>query len=351
MIQDIQVQAAGIAGRLPRTYQEAISGIHGEEWLAGCRREVEMLTKLNVWEEVELPTGQRAVLSKWVFAEKTNMAGEVIKQKSRFVVRGFTQKEGVDFNEMFSPTAKFTSLMIIVSLAVKNEWNIQGFDVVSAYPHSPIDETIYVRPPEGYKTRIPGAVLLLKRALYGTKQAARCWWKFFLTVLAGMGCHYCVDDQSLYVLRYKSDIALIWIHVDDGAVCGLSSVIVNYIKESLLKSFDITWTNHLDQIVGINIEYRDGGIFLSQPTLTSNLLEASGFVSSRAATPMVANLHLATSDRSSIATNPTGYLSILGSLSYLALGTRPDIAYSVNYLARFSSRPGQDHWLALKHLL
>lgn len=70
MIQDIQVQAAGIAGRLPRTYQEAISGIHGEEWLAGCRREVEMLTKLNVWEEVELPTGQRAVF------EQVGVCGE-----------------------------------------------------------------------------------------------------------------------------------------------------------------------------------------------------------------------------------------------------------------------------------
>lgn len=347
----VQVLAAGIAGRLPRTYKEAVEGINGEEWMTGYKKEIKMLTRLKVWEEVLLPAGQRTVSSKWVFVEKTNIGGQVIKRKSRFVVRGFTQEEGVDFTDTFAPTAKFTSLMIIMSMAVKNRWPIQGFDVVSAYPHSPIDETIYVQPPEGYKTRIPGAVLLLKRALYGTKQAARCWWKYFSTVLAGMGCRYCVNDQSLYVLRYKKDIVLIWIPVDDGAVCVLSREIVNYVRESLLKAFDITWTDRLEQIVGINIQYLNGGIFLSQPTLTTNLLESTGFASSRAATPMVANLHLETSEKSVTGVNPTGYLLILGSLSYLALGTRPDIAYSVNYLARFSSRPTQEHWVALKHLL
>lgn len=350
-IEMVQALAAGLAGRLPRMYQEAVSGANGDEWLAACKKEIEMLTRLKVWDEVRLPAGQRAVSSKWVFAEKTNLGGEVIKRKSRFVVRGFTQKEGVDFTDTFAPTAKFTSLMIIVSTAVKNGWPIQGFDVVLAYPHSPIDETIYVRPPEGYKTRLPGAVLLLRRALYGTKQAARCWWKFFATVLAGMGCRYCVNNQSLYVLQYKSDTAMIWIHIDDGAVCGLSKEIVNYIKDSLLKTFEMTWTEKLEHIVGINIEYRDGGIFLSQPSLTGNLLESPGFESSRAATPMVAKLQLLSSDKSSVGVNAAGYLSVLGSLSYLALGTRPDIAYSVKYLARFSSRPGQEHWVALKHLL
>lgn len=350
-IRMIQALAVGVAGRLPRTYQEAISGENGKEWELGCKKEINMLTRLKVWDEVRLPAGQRAVSSKWVFAEKLDKGGKVVKWKSRFVVRGFTQKEGVDFTETFAPTARFTSLMILITIAVKMGWDLKGFDSVSAYPHSPIEETIYVKPPEGYKLTTPGNVLLLKKALYGTKQAARCGWKFFSTFLAGMGCRYCVNDQSLYVLRYKNETALIWIHVDDGVICGSCDTIVNFIRESLLKTFEITWTEELKQIVGIRIERTDQGIFLSQPTLTSSLIESAGFATSRASTPMVANLHLETSDSSYAGINGTSYLSILGLLSYLAIGTIPDISYAVNYLARFSSRPNETHWTALKHLL
>lgn len=109
----VQALAAGLASKLPRTYQEAMSGDHCEEWVAGCKKEIVMLTDLNVWEEVPLLVGQRAVSSKCVFAEKTNSDGVVVKRKSRLVVRGFTQKEGIDFTDTFAPTAKFTSLMII----------------------------------------------------------------------------------------------------------------------------------------------------------------------------------------------------------------------------------------------
>lgn len=143
------------------------------------------------------------------------------------------------------------SLMILFSIAVKKRWHVRGFDIVAAYPHSPIDEVIYIRPAEGYPLKDSTNVLKLSKALYGTKQAARCWWKHFSTVLSGMGCKYCINDQSFYVLHYKGDTALLWIHVDDGAICGSSVGILSFIRESLLKSFDVTWNNTLDQIVGI----------------------------------------------------------------------------------------------------
>lgn len=266
-------------------------------------------------------------------------------------MRGFSQREGVDFTETFAPTAKFTSLMILFSVAVRRGWKIRGFDVVAAYPHSPISEKIYIKPPEGYPNKTPGTVLELCRALYGTKQAARCWWKHFSTLLSGIGCRYCINDQSLYVLKYKGDTAILWIHVDDGAICGSSENILCFIRESLLKTFEISWSDRLEQIVGIKIEQTERGILLSQPTLTRSILESTGFVTSRVSTPMVANIKLETAKELSGGVEANKYLSILGSLSYLAIGTRPDISFAVNYLARFSSRPDDSHWLALKHLL
>lgn len=253
------------------------------------------------------------------------------------MVRGFNQEQGVDFNETFAPTARFSSLMILFAIKVKKGWHLRGFDVVSAYPHSPIDEEIYILPPDGYPCTNPGHVLKLCRALYGTKQAARCWWKFFSKVLSGIGCAYCVNDQSLYVLKHKEEVAVVWIHVDDGQICASSLTIINYIRKALEQSFELVWQDKVDQIVGVKITESSSGVFLSQPNLTRSILEDNGFMTSAAATPMVAGLQLVTADVNMNPVDQSKYLLLIGLLSYLAVGTRPDIALSVNYLARFSA--------------
>lgn len=200
MVRDVMAMAAGISQKLPRTYNAAMKSDESDLWQAACQREIDMLRSMGVWEEVDLPDGKRAVSSKWVFNCKCNANGAVVKYKARFVVRGFDQREGIDFQETFAPTARFASLMIMFSIYVKKRWHVRGFDVVSAYPHSPIDEELYVEPAQGFPCKSGKNVLLLKKALYGTKQAARCWWKFFSKVLIGMGCAFCASDQSLYVL-------------------------------------------------------------------------------------------------------------------------------------------------------
>lgn len=145
--------------------------------------------------------------------------------------------------------------MTLFSIALKKRWHICGFNIFAAYPQSPIEEVIYIKPAEGYPLKDSTKVLKLNKALYGTKQAARCWWKHFSTVLSGMGCKYCINNQSFYVLHYKGNTALLWMHVDDGAICGSSIGILNFIRESRLKKFHVTWNEELEQIVGIKIAY------------------------------------------------------------------------------------------------
>lgn len=351
VVKEVMALAAGISQKLPRTYNAAMKDDESELWKKACVQEIDMLRSMGVWEEVRLPAGKRAVSSKWVFNRKCDANGVVTKHKTRFVVQGFDQQEGVDFQEMFAPTARFASLMIMFAMGFKKKWHVRGFEVVSAYPHSPINEEIYVKPPEGFPCASSGMVLRLRRALYGTKQAARCWWKFFSKVLIGIGCAFCASDQSLYVLRYKSDTAILWIHVDDGQICASSLEIVGYIRKALEKSFKLVWQDCVDQIVGIKVEHRTEGLFLSQPHLTRSILSDQGFETSSASTPMVASLQLETAAAGSTPLEASRYLSIIGSLSYLAVGTRPDIAFSVNYLARFSACPQKEHWTAVKHLL
>lgn len=149
-VNEIYALAAGTAMGLSRSYMEAVNGDDGEEWRMACDKEIKMLMYMRVWKEVKVSSHQKVFLTKWVFAYKFNSNGEIIKGKARYVVRGFSQREGVDLNKTFAPTAKFTSLMVLFSVAVRKGWKIRGFDVVAACPHSPIDENIYIRPPEGY---------------------------------------------------------------------------------------------------------------------------------------------------------------------------------------------------------
>lgn len=96
----------------------------------------------------------------------------MLKNKAQFAVQGFNQEQGVDFNESFAPTARFLSLIILFAIKIKRGWVLKGFDVVSAYPHSHIEEELYVMPPNGYPCSDLSKVLKSRRALYGTKQAA-----------------------------------------------------------------------------------------------------------------------------------------------------------------------------------
>lgn len=176
LVQGIWGMAAGISSKLPRSLNAAMKSNESELWKETCEKEMSMLRSMLVWKEVSLPVGKRVVSSKWVFNRKHNANGIVVKHKAPFVVRGFSQREGIDSQETFTPTAQFSSLMIIFATLVKKQWYLRRFDVVSAYLHSPIDEKIYIKLPDGYPCTMPERVLMLKCALYGTKQAAHCWW-------------------------------------------------------------------------------------------------------------------------------------------------------------------------------
>jgi hypothetical protein len=112
---------------------------------------------------------------RWVFARKTAPDGTPERFKARYVAKGFKQIAGLHFGETFTPTATFFLLRLLLLIAAQYNWPVHSFDFVAAYLNSPIDEEIWVKPPKGV-TLPPGQAFLLKKALYGTQQASRCWW-------------------------------------------------------------------------------------------------------------------------------------------------------------------------------
>lgn len=148
-------------------------------WKQVCLDELNLLREFDVWEVLEEDPSLKIAGSRWVFVVKRNSDHMILCFKAWFVVQGFTQELGVDCFAIFAPTASLSSLRLLFALAEINKWEINTFDVSTAYLHSPIDKDIYVRPPVELCPELKGKVLKLKKALYSTKQAPRCWWKFF----------------------------------------------------------------------------------------------------------------------------------------------------------------------------
>ncbi|KAI7961309.1 hypothetical protein MJO28_001798 [Puccinia striiformis f. sp. tritici] len=337
---------------IPKNLKNAKKSELWDWWKKACVEELKSLEEFDVWDVLDEDPKMKVAGSRWVFALKRNSDNLILRFKARFVVQGFTQVLGVDCFATFAPTASLSSLRVLFALAEINGWEINTFDVSTAYLHSPIDEEIYVRPPVELCPELKGKVLKLKKALYGTKQAPRCWWKFFKSVMEKLGFVVEEVEQSIYRCKRNDDLLLVWMHVDDGVVFTNSSLLRDEIKEGMEKDLKIKWEFGISRVVGIDVERKDG-IRLSQSHLAKQIVdEAEKYLrkSILAVTTPLPDENLFTCFTNE-PVDVTQYQHFIGCLNYLALGTRPDISYAVNYLARYSQNPQKSHWRALTHLI
>ena len=163
---------AWVAIAEPQSFREAIEGDQGLEWKRSMEEEMESLRKNNTWTLVSLPKGRKAVTCKWVLRIKYDQNGEIDRYKSRLVARGFTQKEGIDYEETFAPVAKFTSIRALLALAAERDWDLQQMDVKTAFLNGQLEEEVYMTQPEGFVEKgKEELVCKLQKSLYGLKQA------------------------------------------------------------------------------------------------------------------------------------------------------------------------------------
>jgi hypothetical protein len=194
---------------------------HGEAagqqvWQDAMTEEYQSIMKNDVWDIVLRREGKSVVTSKWIYKIKHAVDGSVEKYKARFVARGFSQVEGIDYEETFAPIARYTSICTIISLAASMGWRVHQMDVKTAFLNGEIEEEVYMEQPDGFVTHEKEShVCRLKKALYGLKKAPRAWYEKIDGYLMSLGFSKSVVDPNLYYHIVGDECLILVLYVDD----------------------------------------------------------------------------------------------------------------------------------------
>eukprot|EP00253_Pinus_taeda_P017382 PITA_17382 len=218
----------------------------------------------DTWDLVPLPKGRKLVRCKWVYRTKYGPDGKVDKHKARLVAKGFSQVEGIYYTETFSPVAKMNSIRLVLSLAASLKWEVHQMDVKSAFLHGDLHEEIYREQPIGFIQTDSSLVCRLKKSLYGLKQAPRAWYAKMDSFLLESGFSRCYSDNTVYTKKVGNSLIILVLYVDDLILTGSDPNLINHVKSSLKKKFEMTDLGHLHYFLGLQVLQSKEGISLSQ---------------------------------------------------------------------------------------
>ena len=339
----------------PTTIQEAWNSKHSTQWKAAADSEFQSLMENKTWELVELPTNRKAIGCKWVFRVKYGDRGQVERFKGRLVAKGYSQKPGVDYDETFSPVVRFSSIRTLLSFAVQKGMIVHQMDVVTAFLNGELAEEIYMEQPEGYvELGKEDMVCKLKKSIYGLKQSPRCWNRAFREVMKSLKFQQSHADPCIFIKRSEEsdNLIVIAIYVDDLITIASTEGEMSQVKSGLSSHFKMTDLGSLHFCLGVNMEQTEEGVILSQKQYIEKLLERYGLQDANpVSTPMDLNVKLVADDGYSKPVDRIRYQSMIGSLLYAAIATRPDISHAVGALSKFSSAPTEVHLTAVKRVL
>jgi hypothetical protein len=220
----------------PTCFEEAIQK---KEWMDAMTEEYQSIMKNDVWEVVPKPKNKDVVSSKWIYKIKHAADGSIEKHKARFVARGFSQKEGIDYEETFAPVARYTSIRTIIALAAKMKWKLHQMDVKTTFLNGVIEEEVYIEQPQGFEVEDRKThVCRLKKALYGLKQAPRAWYGRIDSFLTSLGFTKSKVDPNLYFKVMNDEPVILLLYVDDLFLTGEEKLITDC-KKKLVAEFEM----------------------------------------------------------------------------------------------------------------
>ncbi|KAH9679155.1 hypothetical protein KPL71_026007 [Citrus sinensis] len=338
--------AQGIEEDEPKTYTEAVSSKDSKKWAAAMDEEMRSLIKNHTWDLIPKPAKKKIVGCKWIYKIKEGIPGvEPLRYKARLVAKGFTQKEGIDFNEVFSPVVRHSSLRILLALVAVNDMHLEHMDVKTAFLHGELEEMIVMAQPRGYEDSDKADyVCHLRKSLYGLKQSPRQWYLRFDKFMAENSFQRCsydccvyhkdlIDGDKIYLLLYVDDMLIACKHMDQ----------IDELKKQLKNAFEMKDLGAAKKILGVELlrDSKKGILKLSQHCYIKKVLERFEMVDSKPVqTPLSAHFRLSCNqcprtenEKAEMSTTP--YSSVVGCLMYAMVLTRPDISHAVSVVSRY----------------
>lgn len=331
----------------PTNFADAMKSRDSDKWLCAMKDELDAFRENETWDLVPLPPGERAIDNRWVLRVKYKPDGSVNRYRARLVVRGVFQRPGLDYDETFSPVARYDSIRAFIATAAEESLVLGQFDVRTAFLYGKIDTVIYMRQPQGFDDG-SGFVCRLKKAAYGLKQSPRCWNNELNSFMEKNGFIRSTADPCVYTRTRRGEKLLVAIYVDDGLIAGSSQTVVDSFLELLTSKFKIT-IGSLDSFLGMQIEQRESGFFLSQRVYVEKILQRFEMASCKSVKTPADNEKPDNSNDGPL-DKSIPYCSAVGSLLYLACATRPDIAFAVSRVARAMANPARFDWLCVKRI-
>jgi hypothetical protein len=323
----------------PVTREEALSGEHAGEWQAAMDEEMASLHANKTWELEELPSGARTIPVKWVFKAKRDTTGAVERFKARLVAKGYKQREGVDFDEVYAPVSKHATLRALLAITAGEDLELHSLDIKTAFLNGVLEEDVYLDQPPGYEEGGRSKVAHLRRALYGLRQAPRTWHLRLKEELESVGFMASDADPGLfYCVRESGKRIHLLVYVDDLLIAAHSLDEINYVKSKVKAAFDTRDLGEATAFLGMSI-MRDRAartIKLAQGAMVVGLVDKYGLVDAKdKSVPLSPSIQLSSAIGELLDTEEYTYSALVGSLLYLSVCTRPDIAFSVGTLAKY----------------
>ncbi|GJX13655.1 putative ribonuclease H-like domain-containing protein [Tanacetum coccineum] len=295
-------------------------------WVEAMQEELLQFKLQKVWILVDLPKGKRAIGTQWIFRNRKDERGIVIRNEARLVTQGYTQEEGIDYDEVIALIARIEAIRLFSAYVSFMGFMVYQMDVKSAFLYGQIEEEVYVCQPPGFEDPdYLDKVYKVVKVLYGLHKAPRAWYETLAKYLLDNGFHRGKIDQTLFIKKQKGDILLVQFYIDD--------IIFGSTKKEL-------W---------LQVKQKEDRIFISQDKYVAKILRKFNFTDVRtASTPMDIDKPLL-KDSNGDDVNVHLYRLMIGSLMYLT-SSRPDIMFAACACARFQVTPKVSHSHAMKRI-
>ncbi|GJT55675.1 putative ribonuclease H-like domain-containing protein [Tanacetum coccineum] len=308
----------------PTSIAKALSD---SSWVEAMQEELLQFKLQQVWILVDLPNGKKAIGTKWVFRNKKDERGIVIRNKAR-----------IEAIRLFLAYASFMGFLVY------------QMDVKSAFLYGTIEEEVYVTQPPGFKDpEHPDKVYMVVKALYGLHQAPRAWYETLASYLLSNGFKRGKIYQTLFIKKQKGDILLVQVYVDDIIFGSTNKELCTGFEKLMIDKFQISSMGELTFFLGLQVQQKEDGIFISQDKYVAEILKKFNYSDVKSASTPVDLEKPLVKDGDADDIDVHLYRSMIGSLMYLT-ASRPDIMFAVCACARFQVTPKTSHLLAVKRI-